>query len=152
MTERVEPRSKPPATAVAFGDIPAASFTVDADSSITAVSPAASEVTVEVTVTTAGGTSSASPVDEFTFVGAPAVSGIEPKSGAVNGGTTVMISGANLSSAIEVDFGENPAGFAVNDDASITAPSPASEAPDTVHVRVATIDGTSPAISSDRWL
>jgi hypothetical protein len=139
------------ATAVSFGDTPAASFTVDADSLITAVSPVASAGTVDVTVTTAGGTSSTSPNDLFTFVGAPAVTGIDPPSGPVTGGTTVTISGANLGYATEVDFGENPAGFSVNDDSSLSATAPAAEAAEAVHVRVVTIGGTSPATSSDQF-
>ncbi|WP_040871889.1 IPT/TIG domain-containing protein, partial [Nocardia exalbida] len=44
------------ATAVNFGATPAASFTVDSDTQITAVTPAGTG-TVQVTVTTTGGTS-----------------------------------------------------------------------------------------------
>jgi cysteine-rich repeat protein len=139
------------ATEVAFGGTPAASFTVDGDTSITAVSPAASAGTVDVTVTTAGGTSAASASDQFTFIGAPTVSGISPNSGTVDGGTAVTITGANFTDAIAVDFGEDAAAFAVNDDSSITALSPAAEAPDTVHVTVVTAGGTSPTSPADRF-
>jgi hypothetical protein len=54
------------ATEVDFGGI-AAGFVVNSDTSITAVSPAASAGTVDVTVTTFGGTSAASATDQFTY-------------------------------------------------------------------------------------
>jgi IPT/TIG domain len=91
------------ATGVHFGTA-AASFTVNGDTSITAVSPAASTGTVDVTVTTPGGTSSASSGDQFRFIAAPAVSGISPDSGPVNGGTLVTITGANFIDVTAVDF------------------------------------------------
>ena len=54
-------------TAVDFGTTPAVSYTVDRRTkSITAVSPSGSG-TVDVTVTTAKGTSIVTPVDEFTY-------------------------------------------------------------------------------------
>jgi hypothetical protein len=56
------------AKAVAFGDAPATRFTVDSDDAITAVSPPSSSATgVEVTVTTAAGTTAKSPDVRFTY-------------------------------------------------------------------------------------
>jgi hypothetical protein len=55
-------------TAVNFGAARARSFTVNSDGTINAVSPAASAGTVDVTVTTAVGTSPATAADRFTFV------------------------------------------------------------------------------------
>lgn len=55
------------ATAVSFGASAAAGFTVQADNSITAVSPAASKGKVNVTVTTPAGTSAISKHDRFKF-------------------------------------------------------------------------------------
>lgn len=56
------------ATAVTFGATNAASFSVASSTTINAVSPAHTAGTVDVTVTTAGGTSSANPPgDQFTF-------------------------------------------------------------------------------------
>jgi cysteine-rich repeat protein len=137
------------ATGVSFGGTAAASFTVNGDTSITAVSPAASGGTVDVTVTSAGGTSATSASDQFTFVATPTVSGISPNSGPVSGGTLVTISGANFVDVAAVTFGEDPAGFTVNDDSSITAVSPGAEAPDTVHVKVMTVGGTSATSAAD---
>ncbi|TMB90176.1 MAG: hypothetical protein E6J45_09260, partial [Chloroflexi bacterium] len=54
-------------TAVSFGANPSASFTVDTDAQITAVSPAGSG-TVDVTVTTPGATSPTGSADQFTYV------------------------------------------------------------------------------------
>jgi IPT/TIG domain len=54
------------ATAVAFGGIPAASFTVTSPTSITARTPAG-KGTVDVTVTTVGGTSATVASDRFTY-------------------------------------------------------------------------------------
>jgi hypothetical protein len=56
------------ATAVRFGSNAAASFTVNGPNQITAISPPGSG-TVDVTVTTAGGTSATGPGDRFTYAG-----------------------------------------------------------------------------------
>jgi Uncharacterized conserved protein len=57
-------------TAVAFGGRPAQNFTILSDTQILAASPAAGSIgTVDVTVTTAGGTSSISTADKFTYTG-----------------------------------------------------------------------------------
>jgi hypothetical protein len=55
------------ASAVKFGTAEATSFAVDSDTSITAVSPPGS-ATVDVTVTTPGGTSTTGEADRFTYV------------------------------------------------------------------------------------
>ena len=55
------------ATAVEFGTVPAVSFVVNSDTSIDAISPANTSGTVDITVTTAGGTSLTSSADLFTY-------------------------------------------------------------------------------------
>ena len=139
------------ATAVTFGDTPAPSFTVNGDTSIAALSPAAGAGTVDVTVTTAGGTSFASASDVFTFIGAPTLTSISPNNGPVIGGTEVTITGTSLTDTTGVTFGENAAGFTVNDDSSITAVAPGSEAAETVHVKVTTLGGTTVTSPADRF-
>lgn len=58
------------ASAVKFGALPASSFTVDSETKITAVAPPSAKVgTVDVTVTTLAGTSSATRGDQFTYQG-----------------------------------------------------------------------------------
>ena len=54
-------------SAVMFGTTPAASYSVDTPTQISAVSPAHAVGTVNITVTTVTGTSSTSPANEFTF-------------------------------------------------------------------------------------
>ena len=139
------------ATAVSFGGTPAASFTVNADTSITAISPAASSATVDVTVTTAGGTSATSRSDRFTFVAVPTVTGVSPNSGPVDGGTGVTVTGNAFMGTTAVYFGDTPAGFTVNSDTSITAISPVAEAADTVDISVTTVGGTSAPSAADQF-
>ncbi|HXQ76336.1 MAG TPA: IPT/TIG domain-containing protein [Acidimicrobiales bacterium] len=139
------------ATAVDFGSAAAASFVVVGDTSITAVSPATGPGTVDVTVTTAGGPSAPSTIDQFTFVAAPSVSALSPNSGPIDGGTTVTITGANFTGATMVEFGGTAVGFTVNDDTSITVVSPPGEEVDTVDVTVTTPGGTSPTGPSTRF-
>ena len=137
------------ATAVAFGGV-SASFVVNSDTSITAISPAASAGLVDVTVATLAGTSAPSVADQFTFVAAPAVSSVDPSAGPVDGGTSVTITGTGFTGATEVDFGGVATAFVVNSDTSITAISPAASA-GTVDVTVATLAGTSAASVADQF-
>ena len=139
------------ATGVSFGGAAAASFTVNSATSITATSPAASAGTVDVTVTSPGGTSAASGSDSFTFVGVPSVSSVSPNSGPVYGGTAVTITGTHLGAATAVSFGGTAVGFEVDSDTSITAYSPAAEATDTVHVTVTSVGGRSARTAADRF-
>ena len=57
-------------TAVKFGSVNATNFTVNSNTQITATSPAGAAGTVDVTVTTAGGTSATSGSDKFTTLAA----------------------------------------------------------------------------------
>jgi hypothetical protein len=59
------------ATAVRFGSNPAAGFTVDSDTRIRAVSPTGDAGTVDITVTTEGGSSIAGSTHQFTYTYAP---------------------------------------------------------------------------------
>jgi hypothetical protein len=55
------------ATQVSFGGVSAQSFTVDSDTSITAISPAGTG-TVDIHVGTSAGTSNFSSADKFTYI------------------------------------------------------------------------------------
>jgi len=113
------------ATAVTFGSTPATSFTVDSDSQITAISPGGTG-TVDVRITTAGGTSATSAADQFTYVPPPQIDSFSPMEGPVTGGTTVTIIGTHFTGTTVVFFGGTPAaGFVVDSDTQITATSPA---------------------------
>ena len=132
------------ATAVAFGATPAASFTVASDSSISAVSPVAPSGTVDVTVTSPGGSSLPGPADQFTFVATPTVAALSPAEGPLSGGNEVTITGTGFTAATLVQFGDQAAGFTVDSDTQITATAPAGESPDTAQVSVTSLGGTSP--------
>src|SRR5439155_21893539 len=108
--------------------------------SITASSPAGSG-TVDVTVSTAAGTSSKSGRAPCRERLAPTVTSVSPKSGPTAGGTSVSITGTNLSGANAVKFGSsNATSFTVNSATSITASSPAGSG--TVDVTVSTATAT----------
>ncbi len=127
-------------TAVNFGGTPAASFTVDSATQITAVAPAGTAGTVQITATTAGGTSNGV---AFTYVAVPTLAGITPPAGSVTGGTTVVLTGTNLTGATAVSFGGTPAtSFTVDSATQITAVAPAGAA-GAVQVTVTTPGGTS---------
>jgi len=139
------------ATGVSFGSTAAASFTVDSDSQITAVSPAG-RGTVDVTVTTPGGTSATNSADKFTYIPPPVISSIQPKSGSPTGGDDIIIQGSGFTGATQVSFGSTAAAsFTVNSDSQITAVSPAGSENSTVDVTVTTLGGTSATSSNDEF-
>jgi hypothetical protein len=73
-----------------------------------------------ISVTTPGGTATSS--GSFTFIPPPSISSFTPGSGPV--GTTVMITGTNLTGATSVKFNGSAASFTVNSATSITATVP----------------------------
>jgi hypothetical protein len=118
---------------------------------VTAVAPAGSAGSVDVTVTTAAGTSATSAADTFFYVApsAPTVTGLGTTSGPTGGGTNVTINGTNLALATQVLFGTLPAtSFTVTSATSLTAIDPA-ETAGNVDVTVVTPYGTSAASSAD---
>src|SRR5229473_628955 len=136
-------------TSVSFGTTAAASFTITSDTQITAVSPAGNG-TVDVTVTTPGGISAVSTADQFTYIPLPSVKSVTPTSGPTTGGTTVTITGSNLTSATSVSFGSTAtSNFIVDSDTQITVVSPAGNG--TVDVTVTTPEGTSTASTADQF-
>ncbi|MCC7601252.1 IPT/TIG domain-containing protein, partial [Janthinobacterium sp. FW305-129] len=124
-------------------------YTVNSATQITATAPAGSG-TVDVRVTSAGGTSATGAIDQFTYVAAPAVTGIAPAAGPATGGTSVTIHGTGFAGATAVMFGASAAtGFTVNSVTQITATAPAGSG--TVDVRITTIGGTSAAVAADQF-
>jgi len=89
------------ATAVKFGNDDASSFTVNSPTSITAKTAGGTGI-VNVSVTTAGGTSSSG---QFTYLGPPSIRGIDTATGPTAGGTSVTINGSNFTSSSSVKFG-----------------------------------------------
>ena len=115
------------ATKVMFGESKA-TITSDSDSQITVTTPAGAVGTVKVKVSTAGGTSTTAPWDEFTYVAAPNVTKVSPKTGPSAGGTSVSISGTNLAGTTEVAFGSNAGTITADSATSISVTSPAGAA------------------------
>jgi len=138
------------ATAVRFGVTSAASYTVNSATSITAISPAGTG-TVDITVTTPGGTSTTSAADLYTYTyPVPTVTGRTPTSGPIAGGTSVAITGTGFTGATAVRFGGTSAtSYTVNSATSITATSPAGTG--TVDITVITPGGTSATSAADRY-
>jgi len=103
------------ATAVSFGGVPAASFTVVDSATILAVVGAGASGSVA--VTQPSGTSS---IAGFTYLPGPVITSFTPAGAGIF--TTVLITGHNLSTAGAVSFGGTPAvSFNVLSDTSITA-------------------------------
>ncbi|MGY2126624.1 IPT/TIG domain-containing protein [Nocardia gipuzkoensis] len=128
------------ATAVSFGATPATSFTVDSATQITAVAPTGSG-TVQVTVTTASGTSNAV---FYSYV--PALASIFQFQGPEAGGHLVYLNGTGLTGVTAVTFGSTPAtSFTVNSDTEIAVFTPAGTG--TVQVTVTGPNGTSNGVS-----
>ena len=132
------------ATAVKFGNVSAASFTVNSATSITAIAPAgAMGSTVDVTVTTAAGTSALGNNTKYSY-GLPTVTLLEPNGGSGAGGTAVTITGTGFTGVTYVRFGTTVAkSFVVLNPTTITAVSPAGTTGTTVDVVVTTAAGSS---------
>jgi hypothetical protein len=146
------------ATSVSFGGTSGAGFTVTSDGLITVYhSPAqgTNPSTVDITVTTPGGTSGVSTADRFTF-GAPivpTVSAVSPNTGPAAGGTTAYITGTGFTSPVSVKFGATvPSFFTVISDTLISTISPAQGTnPSTVDVTVTSGGGTSATTTADQF-
>lgn len=68
------------ATSVSFGSVPGTNLVVANDAQLTVTSSAATASgTVDVTVTTAAGTSATTPADQFSYVTAPALTRVSPE-------------------------------------------------------------------------
>jgi len=135
------------ATAVTFGGVPGTIISVFSDTIIMVEAPPVSMTgTVDVTVTTPGGTSATSPADQFTYLGVPTVISLSPSSGPSSGGTLVTITGNNF-----IDLGSQPVlfgssaatSFTLISPTEITAISPTGSPGTTVDVTVTTPGGTS---------
>ena len=115
------------ATTVSFGAIPATQATVSSNTSITAIAPAGTPMSVvDVTVTSPGGTSSLTSSDLFGY--GPIITSVTPNVLNDVGGTLVTIKGAGFTGASAVNFGTiaiPSTGLTVNPDGTkITVTSP----------------------------
>lgn len=113
---------------------------------------AGTEYVFSVVATNAGGASTATPAKAFsTLAEAPAVTAVSPVRGPAAGGTTVTITGTNLSAATAVNFGpSNPGAIVSNTASQITVTAPTGT-PGTVDVTVVTAGGTSATSAADEF-
>ena len=79
------------------------------------------------------------------FMG-PVITGVAPDSGPTTGGTTVTITGLDLTVITEVAFGSVPASYRIVSSSEIIATSPA-ESAGTVPVRIGDIAGPVPTVT-----
>jgi subtilisin-like proprotein convertase family protein len=109
------------ATSVTFGGIPAAAFTVNSATQITATVPAGALSGPITVVTPAGSTSSAT---NYQVSPPPTIAALAPTSGKV--GDTITVTGTDLVGATAIKFGGTPAAtFAVTAATTMTAVVPA---------------------------
>src|SRR5262249_21398296 len=93
---------------------------------VVAIAPPGPVGTVDVTVTTFGGTTAISAADQFTYVTAPVVSGLSIVNGSTGGGYPISIFGSNFLGASAVSFGSSAAtSFTVVSASQINAVVPA---------------------------
>ena len=131
-------------TSVKFGTKSATSYVVNSPTQITAKAPGGvAGTTVDVTVTTAGGTSEKSYSSKYSY-GPPTVTELDPAAGPAAGHNEVIITGTGFTAVTAVKFGtRNAVDFEVDSPTQITAIAPAGVAGTTVDVRVTTPAGTS---------
>jgi len=116
--------------------------------------PGTANTTVDVKVTTAGGTNTPSVFDEYTFdaPGQPMVTVVSPNSGLPDGGTAVFVSGHNFLGATAVHFGAvGSTRFFPLSPGVIQAISPPGAGGTTVDVTVTTPGGTSALSPADQF-
>jgi hypothetical protein len=83
---------------------------------------------------------------------APTITGVSPSTGTTLGGTSVTITGTNLTGATIVDFGSNAAtGVSVTNSTTMTATSPATTTAGIADVTVTTPGGVSTTGASDHF-
>jgi uncharacterized protein (AIM24 family) len=141
------------ASSVSFGSVNAPGFKVNKKGTkITVRAPAQAAGTVDIIVTTpAGGASSPTAADHFTYNG-PSVLSVSPATGSTAGGTTVTIHGKGLAGATSVAFGSDDAvNPTVNKTGTvITATAPA-EAAGQVNIVVTNEGGESAVVPADQF-
>jgi hypothetical protein len=98
------------ATAVQFGNVPAKSFAVTSGSSITAVAPAQAAGVVDVTVISTGGTSLASPADQYSYIAAPTIAAAPSGQTVAVGNPATFTAAANSAGALTIQWQQSTDG------------------------------------------
>jgi hypothetical protein len=137
---------------ILFGGTPPGGIIGASDTQLSVWAPPHPGGTVDVTVTTPGGTSAATPADQFTYpTTQPTVTSVSPTSGSTGGGVTVAIRGTGLLGTSGVSFGGVPASsFTLGSDSYLEAIAPAGTV-GTVHVTVTSGSNTSTTGAADQF-
>jgi hypothetical protein len=135
------------ASAVRFGTKAGTRVTVVNADSLKVTVPAGTG-TIDVTVTTPGGTSAVSSKDRYSYVLPPTVSRLSPASGPTKGGTVIIVYGTHLLGASAVHFGTKAGThLSVVNATALRVTAPAGTG--TVNVTVTSPGGTSAISSTD---
>ncbi len=126
--------------------------------------PAHAAGTLDIRVSTPGGTSSIAPGDEYTFAVLPTVAGVVPGAGPPSGGNTVVVTGTGFTGSTDVfvdthDISSNPCSvsppspcFTVDSASQITVQDLPAHASATVDIKVQTPAGISAISSADEYV
>jgi hypothetical protein len=162
---RVTVDTTPISTTPCPGSPVSACFTVTSAGSITVKElPSDSAGTVDITVTTAGGTSATTANDQYVYVPAPTVTGVSPSDGPAAGGNGITVTGTDFEGAgfaasdvlvgltdISTQCPGNPC-FNLVSSTTITIPSMPSHAVGTLDITVTSPGGTSATSASDEYI
>ena len=133
-------------TSMSFGSAPVNMASVVVNSSGTSmtlqVPPASPGQTVDITATTARGTSAVVTGDRFAY-GVPTLTAVAPEGG--SSGTSVTLSGSGLYTVTAIHFGAASAALSVASDSTITATVPVGTPGSTVAITATNVYGTSVA-------
>jgi hypothetical protein len=141
------------ASKVEFGStVVNAPFTEDTATKIKVIAPPCSAGTLDIKVTTAGGTSTILAADQYTCVAPPAVTAVTPAKGPTVGGNTVEITGTDLGEASKVEFGSTVVNAPFTEDTAtkIKVTAPACSA-GTLDIKVIAVGGTSSVVAADQY-
>jgi hypothetical protein len=152
-----------PITTLCVGTPTNPCFTVGSSTSITVEDlPAHAPGTVDITVVTAGGTSTVTGADQYLYIAVPTITAAAPSTGPAAGGTSVTLTGTDFQGAgftasqvfvdtIDVLPCPGTHCFTVASPTSITINSMPTHAVGVVDITVQTIGGTSAPSSADQY-
>jgi putative cell wall-binding protein len=113
-------------TAIVVGGQPATGLTVLSATSVTFTTPAHAAGPADVSIATAGGSATSAGGFTYVAVSTPAITLVAPATGPVAGGTTVTVTGTNLTGTTGISVGGQAATVVtVVDDHTVTFTSPA---------------------------
>ena len=142
-------------SSVHFGTAAAAGLTRISATQVRVTVPAHTAGTVDVRVTTPGGTSAVTAAGRFSYtaptvVRTPTVTSLSVSAGPARGGTVVIVGGTNFTGTTHATFGGTTAGLTVLSSTQLRVTAPARPA-GLVNVQVRTAAGLSPASAANAY-